>query len=165
MKSRKVSKPRALSWKPRLRGAVYCAPACGRGCTKAAYDEARREAAEIVKQLGSGWKIEMSENLGWVAAAVCGDVKVEATRGFEDPDYRFWALVNVRKTPAHGPGGILYDVYGKTAREALSTLLSTLLRDASESERVAAHIHMDRASELQRMRTALIALVVKEVTG
>jgi hypothetical protein len=28
------------SWKPRLSGNKYCAPACGGGCTKAAYDKA-----------------------------------------------------------------------------------------------------------------------------
>lgn len=160
MEMKKIKKPRALSWKPKARGHIYCAPACGRGCTKAEHDEVKRKAEEICKQLGRGWKVRMNENLGWYAQAVCGDVQVEATRGFDDPGHQFHALVNIYKTPAHGPGGILYDVYAKTPRAALSALI----KEAVDGESRAAQVHANRAIELRQVHTALITLVMKEVS-
>lgn len=67
---------RSLSWTPRRRGKLYCAPACGRGCTRAMYERAKREATTLVKVLGPGWKIRVWENLGWYGSAVCGDIEV-----------------------------------------------------------------------------------------
>jgi hypothetical protein len=55
----------ALSWKAVRRGDVYCAPACGGGCTWAKYQEARRLATNLARRLGRGWKPALSENLGW----------------------------------------------------------------------------------------------------
>ena len=46
----------APSWTPRLVGDMYCAPACGGGCTKAAYDAAVKAADELCAKLGDGWK-------------------------------------------------------------------------------------------------------------
>lgn len=158
MKKAKKSKP--LSWTPKLRGRIYCAPACGMGCTKAAHDEAERKAGEIAKQLGPDWSVRMNENLGWYAKAVCGDLSVEATRGFDDPEYAYWALLNIYETPAHGPGGILYGVYDKTPREALNALL----KEALAGENMAVKVHRHRVSQLAMVRSALFSMVIKEVT-
>lgn len=54
-----------LSWKARRRGALYCAPACGGGCTRAAYERAVSESKKLAKHLGKGWRPEVWENLGW----------------------------------------------------------------------------------------------------
>lgn len=80
---------RPLSWTPRRRGKIYCAPACGRGCTRAMYDRAHREATKIAKALGPGWKIRVWENLGWYGRAVCGDIEVGIRTGnaFRDEPY------------------------------------------------------------------------------
>ena len=43
-------------WKPQRRGAKYCSPACGFGCTWAAYQQALKEGAALAKRLGKGWK-------------------------------------------------------------------------------------------------------------
>jgi hypothetical protein len=55
----------ALSWKPVRRGAIYCAPACGSGCTWAAYSKAVQESTALAKCLGSGWKPLVNENMEW----------------------------------------------------------------------------------------------------
>ena len=62
------------SWKPVRRGALYCAPACGRGCTWREYNTARKKAAALAKRLGPRWTSRVWENLGWHYAAVspCG---------------------------------------------------------------------------------------------
>ncbi len=67
-----------LSWEPKLKGTIYCAPACGRGCTKAEFDAATEAAAELAKMLGPDWKPVVSENLGWHYRAIspCGRIKV-----------------------------------------------------------------------------------------
>lgn len=54
------------SWKPIRRGARYCSPACGYGCTHAAYMEARKRAKHLLSIMKtSGWEIDVWENLGW----------------------------------------------------------------------------------------------------
>lgn len=64
MNKQKQSKP--LSWKPVLRGAIYCAPACGAGCTRIAYLEAQERSRVLLGAMKSkGWKADVWENLGW----------------------------------------------------------------------------------------------------
>lgn len=83
---------RPLSWTPRRRGKIYCAPACGRGCTRAMYDRAHREATKLAKALGPGWKIRVWENLGWYGRAVCGDIEVGIRKNNRDEPY--FALIS-----------------------------------------------------------------------
>lgn len=52
-------------WTPRRRGAFYCSPACGGGCTLAQYRAVKAHAAALVARLGSGWTAHVWENLGW----------------------------------------------------------------------------------------------------
>lgn len=78
----KTQKPKPLSWKPVRRGAIYCAPACGHGCThaefKAATAKAKTLCALLSQQSVKGWKPRVWENLGWHYAAIspCGRIKV-----------------------------------------------------------------------------------------
>lgn len=71
-----------LSWKAIRRGAVYCAPACGHGCTHEEFVRANREAAKLCLELDAktikGWKPRVWENLGWHfdAISACGRLKV-----------------------------------------------------------------------------------------
>lgn len=49
---------------------IKCSPHCGFGCTQAAYDQATREAGELVAALGGApWRAEVWENAGWCYAA------------------------------------------------------------------------------------------------
>lgn len=70
--------PRELSWKARRRGAIYCAPACGFGCTVEDHERAVRAAEKLARRLGPSWKGEVWENLGWhyKAVSACGRIKV-----------------------------------------------------------------------------------------
>lgn len=77
------SKPRLLSWNPRAGvDGVWCAPACGRGCTRNMYDDAVARADALAKRLGEGWVPHVWENLGWYYKAVssCGRLKVHGDR-------------------------------------------------------------------------------------
>ena len=56
---------RRSSWKPVLRGRVYCAPACGANCAKVAHDRATMKAGELADYLGKGWKPRIWENMAW----------------------------------------------------------------------------------------------------
>ena len=53
------------SWLPQRRGPIYCAPACGGGCTYVAFAKATKTAAKLAARLGRGWEAEVFENLGW----------------------------------------------------------------------------------------------------
>jgi hypothetical protein len=64
------------SWVPKKHGPIYCSPACGGGCTMAAYKQAKDNAMRLAKRLGKGWKSWVWENLGWHYAAACGESRV-----------------------------------------------------------------------------------------
>jgi hypothetical protein len=68
-----ATKSKSLSWKPVSNGAIYCAPACGCGCTLAAYRQAHQDARELCKRLGKGWKPRVWENMGWHYCAIGAD--------------------------------------------------------------------------------------------
>lgn len=59
-----------------------CAPWCGRGCTRAEHDRAKRRGKALAKSLGRGWTVRVWENLGWHYAAhsPCGRIKVHESR-------------------------------------------------------------------------------------
>jgi len=71
-----------LSWKAVRRGAIYCAPACGCGCTHAAFLKANADAARLCAELdrttAKGWTPRVWENCGWHHSAIsaCGRIKV-----------------------------------------------------------------------------------------
>lgn len=67
-----------LSWTARKRGATYCAPACGGGCTVAAHRVAKAAAANLCASLGDDWQPRVWENLGWHYSAIspCGRWKI-----------------------------------------------------------------------------------------
>lgn len=52
-------------WKPVRKGATYCAPACGCGCTWAEFQKATKSARALCRQLGAGWEPDVWENGGW----------------------------------------------------------------------------------------------------
>lgn len=58
---------KALSWKPVKRGKLYCSPACGGGCTRAAFRAAcdAAEACCLKMDRVDLWEIHVWENLGW----------------------------------------------------------------------------------------------------
>lgn len=53
-------RPAPLSWQPRANGNIYCAPACGRGCTKAEFDHANKVAQRTLRTMKTkGWVIRV----------------------------------------------------------------------------------------------------------
>lgn len=66
------------AWKPVLRqDGTYCSPRCGFKCTKAAHDEAQRNAKLLVTALGPGWKPRVWENGGWHFEVVIDSAEVD----------------------------------------------------------------------------------------
>lgn len=64
------------SWEPVRKGAIYCAPACGHGCTWAEYQDALARAKKVCEELGEGWEPDLSENMGWFASVRRGSVRI-----------------------------------------------------------------------------------------
>ena len=66
------------SWKPIRRGPLFCAPACGRGCTIAEHAEAHRRGLALAKRLGTKWAVFVHENMGWHCGvrSPCGRIEV-----------------------------------------------------------------------------------------
>lgn len=67
-----------LSWKPKRDGDIYCAPACGGGCTYTKFQLASTRAAALCERLGPGWREHVFENLGWhyKVKSLCGRIHV-----------------------------------------------------------------------------------------
>jgi len=68
----------SLSWKAKRKGDVYCAPACGRGCTYEEYMRAKTEATMVARELGPHWRPYVWENQNWYWDVRSGDFR--ATR-------------------------------------------------------------------------------------
>ena len=57
---------RKQSWEAKRRGAIFCSPACGRGCKESEFIAATVAADRLLRALkGKGWKTRVYENLGW----------------------------------------------------------------------------------------------------
>lgn len=105
-------------WTPKRRGAIYCAPACGMGCTWIAFNAASCAASNLARSLGDAWEPDVWENLGWHYAArtKCGRWKVHPTihRG---------AIIGYTAylSPDANPGGVWAE-HGKTPEKAIAAV-------------------------------------------
>ena len=74
---------RNLSWEPTGEEEMYCAPACGRGCTTKEHDIAVAKAEVLARVLGLGWIPQVWENLGWhyEVRSPCGRLSVHPGSG------------------------------------------------------------------------------------
>lgn len=69
---------KGLSWKAIKKENVYCAPACGSGCTYDQYLKAKDTAMRVRSSLHRphGWKVKVFENLGWHSQIEKGDLSL-----------------------------------------------------------------------------------------
>ncbi|EOZ8645590.1 hypothetical protein ACQWTT_001341 [Acinetobacter baumannii] len=122
-------------WIPVLSGEIYCSPACGGKCKKAAYDKAVAESNEIAQILGEGWVPTVFENLGWhwkvekgaievslsTTGKYCSAMQFDLNQNFfftaEDSDPRE-AVINVRNQ--------LREVISKLERQHASSALDPI---------------------------------------
>jgi hypothetical protein len=117
-------KPRKrLSWKPVRRGHIFCAPACGVGCTHAAYllahERANALCASLDRTSGKGWKPHVWENLGWYynAVSACGRIKVHPHHHGKSVDYTAFL-------GEAGSGGGTWAEHGKTAAQSVRNVVA-----------------------------------------
>lgn len=115
-----------LSWVPVRKGNIYCAPACGHGCTFAAFQAATLKAETLAERLGKGWQIHVTENLGWHHAVIKGDIWVRQTGARE-----FYARF------AHGS----INATASTPRAAISELLDMALEERARWNRYCAKLN------------------------
>lgn len=116
----------ALSWKPVRRDHIYCAPACGGGCTYAKYKAAVKAVNALKKRLGKGWKGRVHENLGWFYNVVspCGRVKVSGPSGYGDEWYTAY-LGEAADPTCSGK----WAESANTAEEAIAKVVAAAKRD------------------------------------
>lgn len=113
----------ALSWTPESNGSVYCAPACGRGCTTTEYNRAVKKVDKLAKRMGNGWTPRVWENLGWHYAVIspCGRLKVLPPSGCGDS---FVAILG----PSDSEGGRWVEG-AKAPEEAVKVVLEAARKD------------------------------------
>jgi hypothetical protein len=120
-----IPKPaRTLSWRAVRRGKLYCAPACGGGCTIAEFDLAMAAACACARALGNGWVPDVYENLGWhwqVARTGLGSTEFTVSRARGDTAY--WAnLIICGKQEC---------AYAESAQEAVQIVLRSAATNAA----------------------------------
>ena len=137
---------KALSWKAVQRGTVRCAPACGAGCTQAAFELATKRAEALCKKLGDGWTPRVYENLGWHASVVgcAGHLKVHInvrgdTRTTDSAVYGYTAFLN---PDANGVGGVWAES-GKTPEAAIKNTIAKMLAQRDELNEIYAVVEAE----------------------
>lgn len=100
-------------WTPRkLRGGIYCSPACGYGCKQEWFDQATADAAALAARMGEGWQPEVWENLGWHWIIKNGNLEIHPCR---DGTYEAWLqgrpqFIAAGPTPEDALGFLAQDV-------------------------------------------------------
>ncbi len=124
-------------WKPRrTRDGVYCAPACGGGpiiCSVERYENARRVAERVCRDLGEGWIGVLTHNLGWYAGvgSPCRRVWVSAHADLHrDPTGATIEGYTAFLGPPQKYGGSgKWAAHGKTPRKAIEAVLALAMSD------------------------------------
>jgi hypothetical protein len=118
---------RRLGWKPVRRGDIYCAPACGCGCTYQAYLRAVAAAKKLAKEL-PGFKPHVWENVGWHYSVVAHGGRVSVYNNFGS--YNVLAsLVN-----PHAGDPEWGNVTARSAKKAIQKLRANLCREISKMQ-------------------------------
>ena len=113
-----------LSWDAVEQGHQFCAPACGRGCTRTEHDIAEASAELLARMLGPDWTAKVWENLGWhySVRSPCGSLTVHPGLGSS-----FIAFLG-------GPGGIggRWSSRGDTPQEAIVATVAAAAAEYTE---------------------------------
>lgn len=126
--------------RPVRRGALYCSPWCGGGCTYEAFQRATAKAAELCARLGDGWKPRVWENLGWHYAARKG-VATMYGPGIHE---RYWVSFD-SSAQITGEGSTPEEAL-RAAIEVMRTIFTDALAMLAEAEGVVGQIHgLERA--------------------
>ena len=127
----KNQKTKILSWKPKRKGKVFCAPACGRGCLYSEYLFVKKEAKELSKflkdKVGGKWKVHIWENLGWYSSLHCGTISVHPRFSLmESPSY---LVMNSGdgKFPGSGHAGL--GSYSAADKDSIPSVIVASLND------------------------------------
>lgn len=120
-----------LSWKPRRKDKIYCAPACGRGCTFAEYQRAQKDAKKLLaKMRGKGWKIRVHENLGWHYQVYYGGMNVYASGS---GGRKYWVLFNTHD--GIGAGDMRWSNSGHYSSDPNKAVAAVLRRAKKEAKK------------------------------
>lgn len=113
-----------LSWEPISEGPMYCAPACGFGCTRVGYDRAEACAGLLARTLGPGWTPRVWENFGWHYQVVspCKRLKIHPSTG-----KGFTAFLG----PSGGIGG-RWAEHADTPQEAINATVAKAVEEYNE---------------------------------
>ena len=103
-----------LSWTAKRKGNTRCAPACGRGCTEAEYQQARRMAKKALSQISDkrGWKVRIWENMGWHVALEKQGLKLYVKKAYGERRLHYSTLLSADPTSGGGdPEFTLYQTF------------------------------------------------------
>lgn len=120
-----------LSWTPRRRGDIFCAPACGFDCTFAAYEAAVSMSDTIASLFGHGWRGHVWENLGWHWCIVAPNRRASISPSIHKGKIDGWAAY-ISATPGEGVAGGRWVAHGKNPKAALVAALEKAQDDYRE---------------------------------
>lgn len=133
-----TKKKKPLSWRAVRRGPIYCAPACGHGCTFAAYQRAKAAAERLAAQLGPGWKTRVNENMGWHWSVHGGGGHLHISPFYYKGKIHSFTVF-VSDTPEKCCIG-RWTAEGDTAKQALEAAIAKAMGEAARITREMAHL-------------------------
>lgn len=100
-----------LDWTPRKYnkdGARFCSEACGNDCMLLDHAEATKQARDLARRLGNGWKPVVMENHGWYWHVAKGPAELRriASR-------KYWLSVIIRGQQYQRDGVTPFEAIGK----------------------------------------------------
>lgn len=111
-------------------GDLFCSPACGHKCTRAAFDKATAGAAALVASLGEGWMPKVWENGGWYFHATKGTATVNYCEGDGDFQAEICANHSNGKSQQFFGCGSTPRAAMEDALASVQAVISTLTRTA-----------------------------------
>lgn len=107
-------------WKAVVRGKIFCAPACGGGCTLAEFNARCRLGRQLIKRLGKGWAYEVKENLGWHLDVIspCRRIRVSPHIGQKKKIASYMACLGDA-----GDAAFRYAEHAATAEKAIAAVI------------------------------------------
>lgn len=129
-----------LSWTPQRHAERYCSPACGFGCTWAEYQTAVDDSAALAKQLGTGWKPHIWENLRWHWEVTLKTMRVGPDINYVLSGKGVLTGYHAYIYSEHPAGGIVWSGHAKTPTDAIAMALTRAHREIDQKAAMIADI-------------------------
>lgn len=115
-------------------GELYCAKRCGRGCTRAEYEEVVKKANALQERLGSTWNVSIFDNLGWRFKAENGYASLHPPQNRHLSNDDGWlCIINIPNLSGVSANGATPEEAGRNAAKIVISSIKEMLESFSKA--------------------------------